>query len=114
MVFTATVVGDPAGVIPTGTLTWTVTDPLSHAVTCPDSTTLDATGKGTCTIADALAGTYSATASYGGDTNSTARSMGLDTTAIVKTMPTSPTITDLPPERWNHPASAAAAASPPW
>ena len=96
LVFTATVAGNPVGVIPTGTLTWTVTDPLGHAVTCPDSTTLDATGKGTCTIADALAGTYSATANYGGDTNYSP-SMGLDTTAIVKTMPTPPTITDLPP-----------------
>ena len=45
--FTATVSGSSG--IPTGTVTWTVTDPLGHGVSCPDST-LDGTGVGTCTV----------------------------------------------------------------
>ena len=65
LVFTATVTGGSG--TPTGTLTWTVTDPLGDPVTCPDSTMLDSGGSGNCTIASAVAGTYSATATYNGD-----------------------------------------------
>ena len=67
LIFTATVAG--SGVTPTGTLTWTVTDPLGNPVTCPDPAMLDSGGKGTCTIASALVGAYSATVTYGGDGN---------------------------------------------
>ena len=77
--FTAAVSG--AGVTPTGTITWTVTDPNGSAVNCATST-LDGNGQGTCTITDAIAGSYSATASYGGDSNYDT-SPGHDTTASV-------------------------------
>ena len=91
--FTATVSGP--GVVPTGTLTWTVTDPLAHAVTCANST-LNGAGQGTCAIPSAIAGIYSATASYAGDVNYSG-STGSDTTATVgKAVPSPPTIADLP------------------
>ena len=91
--FTATVSGP--GVTPTGTLTWTVTDPLAHVVTCANST-LNGAGQGTCTILSAIAGTYSATATYAGDVNYSGGS-GSDTTATVgKGTPSVPTITNLP------------------
>ena len=64
--FTATVTGS-AGVA-SGDVVWTVTDPNSNAVTC-SSTTLDGNGQVTCAIASVIAGTYSATADYQGDTN---------------------------------------------
>jgi large repetitive protein len=77
--FTATVSGP--GVTPTGSVTWTVTDPNGAGVACPPST-LDGSGEGTCTVTDAIAGTYSATADYGGDTNYDSGS-GQDTTASI-------------------------------
>ncbi len=71
--FTATVTGP--GVTPTGGISWTVTDPNSQSVTCTTSTTtLDGGGQATCSIDNALAGTYSATANYLGDTNYTSSS----------------------------------------
>ncbi len=76
--FTATVT--PAGPpTPTGTVTWLVSGPST--VTCPTST-LNSSGQGTCTVTDAKAGTYSATATYSGDTNYGGGS-GSDTTATV-------------------------------
>ena len=80
LIFTATVSG--AGVTPTGSVTWTVTDPNGAAVTCPPST-LDGSGDGTCTVTDAIAGTYSASADYGGDSNYDTSS-GQDTASIAK------------------------------
>ena len=91
--FTATVSGP--GVTPTGTLTWSVTDPLARVVTCANST-LNGTGQGTCTILSAIAGIYSATASYAGDVNYSGSS-GTDTAASVgKGTPSVPTIANLP------------------
>ena len=66
---------------PTGTVTWTVTDPNGQAVTCAPST-LNGSGRGTCTVTDVIAGTYSATADYSGDNNYDA-SAGQDTTASI-------------------------------
>ena len=77
--FTATVSGP--GVTPTGTVSWTVTDPNGHAVSCAPST-LNGSGVGTCTVTDVIAGTYSATADYGGDANYDTSS-GHDTTASI-------------------------------
>src|SRR5271154_4132108 len=80
LIFTATVSG--AGVTPTGSVTWTVTDPNGAGVVCPAST-LDGIGVGTCSVTDALAGTYTAIAGYtGGDANYIGSS-GEDTTASV-------------------------------
>ena len=90
LIFTATV----SGIVgtPTGTLTWTVTDPLGHAVPCADST-LDGTGQGTCAIASVIAGTYSGTANYGGDSNYDI-STGSDTTATVGQAGSTTTVSD--------------------
>ena len=77
--FTATVSG--AGETPTGTVSWTVTDPNGRAVTCAPSA-LDGSGMGTCTVTDVIAGTYSVTADYGGDTNYDTSS-GHDRTAFI-------------------------------
>jgi hypothetical protein len=88
--FTAAVTG--AGVTPTGTVTWTVTDPNGQAVACPSST-LDDLGDGTCTVTDAIAGTYSASAAYGGDGNY-GTSSGQDTTASVTEATSSTTVDD--------------------
>ena len=76
--YTATVSGN--GVTPTGTLTWMVTDPGGNPVVCAPSTL--SAGVATCTVSDAVAGSYSATATYSGDSNY-AISSGSDDTASV-------------------------------
>ena len=48
---------------------------------CPDST-VNGSGQATCTVSDAIAGNYSATATYDGDTSYNG-SFGSDTTAEV-------------------------------
>ncbi len=88
--FTATVTG--AGVTPTGTVSWTVTDPNGQAVTCAPST-LNGSGRGTCTVTDVLSGTYSATANYGGDANYDSSS-GQDTTASIAKAASSTSVRD--------------------
>ncbi len=89
--FTAAVTGP--GVTPTGTLTWVVTGPT--AVACSTST-LDSSGRATCIVTGARPGTYSATATYGSDTNYNGSS-GSDTKATVgPATPTPPTISNLP------------------
>ena len=88
--FTATVSGP--GVTPTGSVTWTVTNPTGQAVSCAPST-LDANGKGHCTVTDVIAGTYSATADYGGDANY-GTSSGPDTTASISKAPSATAVTD--------------------
>lgn len=85
LIFTATVTG--SGPTPTGTVSWTVTD--SSGVSVPCSSTSGPTGSGsvatyTCSIASAVAGTYSATADYPGDSNYGSAS-GTDDTADVVT-----------------------------
>ncbi|HVA02369.1 MAG TPA: prepilin-type N-terminal cleavage/methylation domain-containing protein [Acidimicrobiales bacterium] len=59
------------GANPTGTVTWTITPPSGAAPTCAIST-LDNTGSGSCTVTSALNGTYTVSASYGGDGTYTA------------------------------------------
>ena len=84
LIFTATVTG--TGITPTGTLTWTVTAPGGATVPC--SATTGPSGFSnvatyTCSIASAVAGTYSATAAYPGDTTYSSTS-GTDSSAVVK------------------------------
>ena len=62
---TATVNEPNGGPNPTGTVTWTVTPP-SGSASCTAST-LNANGSGTCTVTNAVKGTYTIAASYGGD-----------------------------------------------
>ncbi len=61
-----TVNGTP-GIAPTGTVTWTVTPPSGTAPTCAPSTLSG--GSATCSVANALNGTYSVNAAYSGDTS---------------------------------------------
>jgi type II secretory pathway pseudopilin PulG len=68
LVLTATVAGTGT-TGPTGTVTWTIGGTSS---TCTSTTALSqgsGTSTATCTIATPAAGTYTATAAYGGDTN---------------------------------------------
>ncbi len=88
--FTATVSGSVG--TPTGSVTWSGSGP--SAVSCASSPLIS--GVGSCTVTNAKAGTYSATATFGGDTNYLGGS-GSDTTATVgKATPTGPTITNRP------------------
>jgi hypothetical protein len=91
--FNFTVIVSGTSGTPTGMVSWVVSGPSS--VTCTDST-LDSGGEGTCTVTDANAGTYSATATYDGDDNYNG-AQGSDTSAVVgKAAPTSPSITNPP------------------
>ncbi len=76
LVFTAAVSGD--GPVPTGTVSWSISGPGSP--TCSDST-LDGSGSATCTIPNAGAGQFTATASYSGDSNYSSGS-GDDTATV--------------------------------
>ncbi len=78
---------------PTGTVTWVVTGPST--VSCA-SAALDASGRATCAVSGALTGTYSATATYGGNATYSTVS-GSDTSAPVgRATPTTPTVTNIP------------------
>ncbi len=79
LVFTATVTS--SGGNPTGTVIWAVTGPGSVAVPCSSTSALSA-GTASCTITGALAGAYSATATYGGS-SSYSGSSGTDSSAAV-------------------------------
>ena len=57
--------------------------------------TLDINGMATCVVTGALAGTYSATASYGGDIIYGVSS-GSDSASVARATPSAPTITNLP------------------
>jgi hypothetical protein len=65
-VVTVTVNGT-GGITPTGTVTWTITPPSGTAPTCAQST-LNGAGQATCTVSNAVAGTYTVAAAYGGST----------------------------------------------
>ena len=68
--FTYTATASGPGVTPTGTVTWTLTGPGSP--TCSASTLSG--GLATCTITGVAVGSYTAKATYGGDTNYTGSS----------------------------------------
>lgn len=69
LTFTATVTGTDAPA-PTGPVTWTVTDPDAQSAPCTSTTGPVAASNVstyTCTVTDAVAGTYQAAAAFGGD-----------------------------------------------
>jgi hypothetical protein len=85
LTFTATVTGPSGAATPAGSLTWTVTPLGGGSVPC--SSTTGPTGASnvatyTCSVTGAVAGTYSATAAYPGDSNYNS-ALGSDTTASV-------------------------------
>jgi len=89
LIFTATVTG--SGPTPTGPVSWTVTNPSGASVPC--SSTSGPAGSGdaatyTCSIASAVAGTYTATAGYPGDSNYGPASGTDDTAHVAKVAPT--------------------------
>jgi hypothetical protein len=85
--FTATVAGPAGTATPTGTLTWSVTGPGTPATCTATATALDATGTATCTLPTPAAGTYTVTASYGGDGNYAA-TLVADTVKVPLATPT--------------------------
>ncbi len=95
LTFTATVGANPAVVgdlKPTGNVVWTITAPSGPNPTCANSqmtnpNNLTGTNTATCSVSNAVVGTYSANASYGGDGNYTA-SQGTTTTAVTRATPT--------------------------
>ena len=94
LTFTATVTpakgSDPQ---PSGPVQWTIAASSGSNPTCPTSTLTNPndTGLGantaTCTFSNAVAGTYTVTAAYGGDTDYTS-SQGQTTTTVNKANPT--------------------------
>ena len=68
--FTALVGADnPVAGVPTGDVSWNVRDSAGSSVTC-NSTTVLSDGQASCSITNTVSGSYTATASYGGDGNS--------------------------------------------
>ncbi len=72
LVFTATVTGPSGGATPTGAVTWAVTAPGGDAVPC--SSTTGPTGSSnvgtySCSIVGILAGAYTTTVAYPGDSD---------------------------------------------
>jgi len=95
LTFTATVGANPAvasDLKPTGTVVWSITAPSGPNPTCANSqmtnpNNLTGPNTATCLVSNAVAGTYSAAASYGGDGNYT-NSQGTTTTGVTKATPT--------------------------
>ena len=83
--YTATITGPTADPTPTGTVSWNVSGPEGSAPMCSDST-VSSGGTATCEIDSVLAGSYSVTATYSGDSTYTG-SLGSDTTANVSQWP---------------------------
>jgi len=54
------------GITPTGTATWTITPPSGTPPTCAPSN-LDNSGSATCTVSNALKGTYTVSVAYSGN-----------------------------------------------
>ncbi len=95
LTFTATVGATPAvagDLKPTGTVVWSITAPSGPNPTCTNSqmtnpTNGTGTNTATCSASNSVAGTYSVTASYGGDGNYT-NSQGPATTSVTRATPT--------------------------
>ena len=69
---TTTVTGVSGALQPTGAVTWTITDPANHAVTCSNPTGPNTTSNVslyTCTFVTSIAGTYTVTSTIAPDTN---------------------------------------------
>ncbi len=90
--FTDTVTADSSSNVPAGTVAWTVTDPNGNAVTCSDTTL--AGGFATCTITNAIAGTYSASAVFTDTDGNFQGSTSLPDTVVVGTDATTSTVTN--------------------
>ena len=78
--FVAVVSGDEG--TPTGDVSWSVSGPNNPSC---DDVGLDGSGSATCTIADARAGTYVASASYSGDSTYSSGSSNEDEVDVAKT-----------------------------
>ena len=95
LAFTATVGANPAvasDLKPTGTVVWSIAAPSGPNPTCAKSqmtnpNNLTGTNTATCSVSNAVAGSYSVTASFGGDGNYT-NSQGTETTGVTKATPT--------------------------
>ena len=95
LTFTATVGANPAvasDLKPTGTVVWSIAAPSGPNPTCANSqmtnpNNLTGTNSATCSVSNAVAGTYSTMASYGGNGNYT-NSQGTTTTGVSKATPT--------------------------
>ncbi len=94
LTFTATVGANPAVAgdpKPAGTVVWSITAPSGPNPTCANSQMpVGGTGSNTatCSVSNAVAGTYSVTASYGGDGNYNASPPGQTTVSVTKATPT--------------------------
>jgi hypothetical protein len=86
--YTATVTGS-GGIVPTGAMTWTVKGPNGGSVPCTSTTgpTDGGLASYTCTIANANAGSYAATANYPGDPNYSSASAQDITASVAKAAP---------------------------
>jgi type II secretory pathway pseudopilin PulG len=105
LTFTATVGASPAvggDPKPSGTVGWSITSPPDTAPTCANSqmpTGGTGTNTATCTVSNTLVGTYTVTATYGGDGNYTAAPAAQTTVSVTKATPTfSFTITPTNPQ----------------
>ncbi len=67
--YTATVTGPPGAVTPSGTVTWTLTGPVTSCASTTGPTGSSNVATYTCVITASKAGNYSATAGYPGDSN---------------------------------------------
>ena len=90
--FTATVTPAGGAPTPTGTLTWTLT---GTTATCATST-LTASGRATCTVANVTPGSYTASATYQGDTIYTTKPGTSNTLTVPKLLPGSITVVGTP------------------
>ncbi|HEY5025284.1 MAG TPA: type II secretion system protein, partial [Acidimicrobiales bacterium] len=97
LTFTATVGARPAvagDLKPTGTVVWSITAPSGPNPTCnpPSQMTnpnnLTGTNIATCAVLNAVAGTYTVTATYGGDGNYNGGPAGQTTVTVSKAIPT--------------------------
>ena len=100
----------PAMGVPAGTVVWTVTDPKGNPVSCLN-TTLSG-GTATCTVTNALTGTYSARAAFtDSDSDFTNSSSQVDTVAVTPASTTT-TITSITPAVTGQPFTVNVSVAP--
>eukprot|EP01037_Dinobryon_pediforme_P014964 gene14964-15103_t len=88
---TTTVAGVPSALIPTGTVTWTITDPSSHAVSCTPTgtpTTISNVTTYTCTFSTSSVGVYTVTSTIAADTNYVSATSSSINVTLGQTTPT--------------------------
>jgi hypothetical protein len=86
--FTAKVTGPSGGATPSGTLTWTLTGPVTTCASTTGPTGASNVATYTCVITVSKAGTYSATAAYPGDTNYNSVTSSADNLTVGMATPT--------------------------